>query len=236
MKRWHRWGTQIALIVVSVLLALSADAWRSRSRERQLERDYLVSLRDEIEVNRRQANSVDQFHQHVLKAARAAYPVIASSQHPIADTVQFLRDAYDASRTQLLSYEDDAFRELTTTGNIRMIKDHELRRALFSYDRRLRVITPLDLLSLDYRDQIRRLFDPELQLRMRDCRLGEACEKPLDIPDHAILTRKLHGNDEVRGALALVIQQWAVGQTQVFPRHLASMDTLSKHIDRYLNK
>jgi hypothetical protein len=143
-------------------------------------------------------------------------------------------------------YVDDTFEELKSAGNLRLIRNQQIRTSILAYYRVLQSEAyPFELASREYRDSIRRLIDPEVQKRIRaDCELkpphfdlnGEysagiethdgSCAIDLGGFDAAWFFRRIQGNDELRGALTLNIMQWTRGVSEVLEPALQHTDEL----------
>ena len=228
---------QVLLIVVSVLVALGVDEWASDRDAHALEREYLGRLLREVEQNNQIVDRTARMHSSVLYHAQIVYPILADPTATVPDTTAFLVSAYQASRSLFPSFVDDVYRELNSTGNLRLIRSPEVRDALLGYERQLGRQIPFELASLDYRDFIRRLFDPELQFTIREVcrsRSKDPCELGVGIPRRASMVAQLRNNDSVRGSLSLVIEQWSRGSGQVLDPVREDGDSLAAHLRRAL--
>jgi hypothetical protein len=237
---------EVSIIVLGVLIALAVDSWRQDQEERQIETEYLRRLAADLEVNRGRILGYQEFHRNVLANAEAVYPLIKGTATHVQDTTELIVRAYQATRHVLPDYVDDTFEELKSAGNLRLIRNQQVRMSLLAYYRGLRSEDyPFQLASREYRDSIRRLIDPELQKRIRaECELkpphfdlrgeytggADAEERRCDVHlgdfDPAWFFRRIHSNDGLRGALALNIMQWTRGVSEVLDPALQHTDEL----------
>ena len=162
------------------------------------------------------------------------------------DTTDLIIHAYQATRHVIPDYVDDTFEELKSAGNLRLIRNQQIRMSLLAYYRVLRSEDyPFQLASREYRDTVRRLIDPQLQKSIRaECELkpphfdlsgaytgsvgedDESCNIDLGGFDATWFFQRIHNNDFLRGALALNIMQWTRGVAEVLDPALQHTDDL----------
>ena len=120
---------EIALVVIGILIALQVNNWNESRKDRTAEAYYLDQLKQEIEYN----------------LARAEYGIEESDkQHFDAKMILTIieRDTVISSASELayaiehtgwsqrVTYVDNIWQELMSTGHIALIRDSELRREL----------------------------------------------------------------------------------------------------------
>lgn len=127
-----KFGRDITVIILGVLVALAFDNWRSARSEHRLERNYLSRLSRDLQADsvmlegyRRQAD-LGELGGRQLLAALVDHTVT------IPDSL-VARDFSDATRGVLSSARRLTIDELTSTGNLRVLHDDRTRDAILAY-------------------------------------------------------------------------------------------------------
>ena len=130
----RRAGTEFLVIVTGVLTALALDGWNSTRQERELEETYLRSLAADL---RSQVNRFDGWIRGFERRAAVAEQVwvAVTTTRPITVSAPDLRDALLSGGTYHPPrlYSDATYQDLISTGNLRLIRDQELRTAILNY-------------------------------------------------------------------------------------------------------
>ena len=91
----------VLIVVLSILVAFSLDAWWNQRLERRDERDVLESLSVEMQTNRRQLETTLEIHNWVLEAANSILlltgPAAAAPGDPVALERGLMELLYDAT-------------------------------------------------------------------------------------------------------------------------------------------
>ena len=133
-----RWLLSETLVVVlGVLIALGlSDYWTYR-QERVLELEYLIRIHADVSAD---TDYVDRFIQDLwvrkLRALDAVAPIVRGKEPVPEDTELFLRNVAlgglgGASSTRWVT--STTFDDLKSTGNLRLIRDTDLRRLIAVY-------------------------------------------------------------------------------------------------------
>ncbi|MDX1556464.1 MAG: hypothetical protein R3212_10595 [Xanthomonadales bacterium] len=134
---WLFWETLI--IVVGVLIALSVDDYWSDRQDRTLELDYLQRLRIEVQEDLDHANRyIEQNLGRKLAALDTVAPVVRGEAPVPEDLEPFLFDVGMAALGAVAPsrwVSDTTFDDLRATGNLRLIRNTEVRRMLSDYYR-----------------------------------------------------------------------------------------------------
>lgn len=130
---WGQAFAEVALLLLGIGLALVVDQWREQARDRVTQRSYLTSLRSDFEtadsiLNVRLSVIREQLGHNEALLRMLAAPVGSVPGDSIA---AMLRKAFVdiPVRVTLPSYQD-----LINAGDLRLLRDEELRRALFEFD------------------------------------------------------------------------------------------------------
>lgn len=196
--------TEFAVIVLGVLVALGVESWRDDVAERELEREYLERLKSEFHVDAARiatavkANPIQQNH---INAALLVLDEGGSS------TNQDLLSVFMASRSVWSRQIGATFRELLGTGQLRLVRNTDLRDRLIGFYSWIGVAI-MTAPGLDdrspYRDIVRGEIYPHLQEALRAC--GGAEARTLTLPDLNMVSDCDYGGgeDEVVSILAAI--------------------------------
>lgn len=167
---------EFVLIVVGVLAALMVDTWIEARNDDSLRQEYLARLIDDHETNGRNLGhrisfftAVRSFGLNTLDRLRSDEPVQQEA----------VLAAYYAAEVYAFASLDSTYVDLHSTGNIRLLRDIDLRLALASYNNRTVLVTRLK--SEKYREIVRGIIPWHVQQAIR-----EYC--PTTIADDAVPT------------------------------------------------
>ena len=181
-----RLGAEFTVIVLGVLVALGVESYREDQEERELELEYLERL-------------IVDFHDDYLRIENARKATAIQQQH-IDDALEILADDGRNSPNDLLSVfmasrsiwsrEIGAtFQELFGTGQLRIVRNGELRNRLvdfYSYLSIAIVAAPGLDDRIPYRNIVRGEIPPDLQEAIRTC--GGEGARILALPDTNMVT------------------------------------------------
>jgi len=128
---WGRFVAEGLTIIVGILIALWADAWWEDRSERAAEQVILHQLSAEFADNALQLDSVLDWHQRGLDAARALLGVARGELRLESDSLGRLVWAVDQPWT--FNPKQGALESLIGSGQLGIIRDDSLRFALASW-------------------------------------------------------------------------------------------------------
>lgn len=150
---WAKFLGEFLIIVVGILVALFVDRWNEARKENELERRYLESLIVDLETDVQRIAGLDTLTlTRVAAATRLLSAIGVDTSQPdgfsttddwrrqansMADTMALERAVDWTGRVFRLEIASPTFDELTSTGNLRVIANPNLRRRLSEYYRRL---------------------------------------------------------------------------------------------------
>jgi hypothetical protein len=101
---------------------------------------------------------------------------------------------------------------LLSTGNIRLIQSQDLRNEIFADQRQLRTPAQFELASLEYRNTVRGIMNPNLKLEIRECQLNRECSLFISENEALLIFEDILSETYIERSLSLVIEQWARGE------------------------
>jgi hypothetical protein len=132
-----RWLLGETLVVVlGVLIALAINDYWTERREKILERQYVSRLLEDVTADIEYVEFAKNMLERKLQALDAVAPIVRGLE-PIPDDLEsFLRNISlgglgGASSTYWVT--DTTFEDMKSTGNLRLIRDAELRRKIGRY-------------------------------------------------------------------------------------------------------
>ena len=126
---------EILLIVIGILLALSLNTWQNNNNNSTIERDYISDLIVDISQDTSYFN--DRRVENIKKKIEALNQAKAylSGNYQINDTLLFLNTVgYGARYSRVVETSNSStYTELVSTGNLRIIRDKEIRKEIINY-------------------------------------------------------------------------------------------------------
>jgi hypothetical protein len=118
---------ELAVIVSGVLIALGVDSAMQDVEDRAIEQQYLVALRDDLSgiAQSSQRSSWDN--------ASAVVSMLEGEMVELVDTVDFVLALGRLSVTRTPQPNRASYEDLLSTGNLRLIRNAELRTALIDF-------------------------------------------------------------------------------------------------------
>ncbi len=122
---------EIALVVIGILIALQINNWNIYSQERAQEREYLSELRrDLVSDTLMVKNVLRNANDHIR---HATYVLNFLETGEVKDTVKLIRSTLRAGFLVFYNANLSTYNDLINSGNIRLIRDNEIKRKLDSY-------------------------------------------------------------------------------------------------------
>ena len=126
---------EIILVVIGILIALQINNWNEERKNANLEKDYLISISADLEnlTFNAQTIYVDQFDEKIENLLFAKKYI--EEPFAIVDTLQFINTVSKgaASFSGFYLVDDEAYQELVSTGNLRLISNDSLRKDLSEF-------------------------------------------------------------------------------------------------------
>lgn len=131
-RRWVSLLTELVLIVTGILIALAIDGWVQDRKDRESETAYLELLRDDLILIEAELAQFVTFEKSIIATGKSFLDAISKSGSPGEErSLQGMLSEMSVRRT--LSIVSAAYADLTSTGNLQLIRDPDLRRRLVRY-------------------------------------------------------------------------------------------------------
>ena len=152
---WRLLLGEFVVIVVGVLMALWVDQLREARVNAELEVQYLESLATDLDADLVQFDSAEAWMRR-SEAAAATVLALYEGSPPTEDLADLVAAVETAGWQYFPSITRHTIDDLRSTGNLRLIRDPALRRAIASYYATVEVVSvPL----ADMRDRIWAQYD-----------------------------------------------------------------------------
>jgi len=132
---WSALIGELIIVVLGIFIAIQADRWWKHQDELQQEQIYIARLTEDLE---RDVDSIE----HAIALAEYRYALsnllIAAAVDPEVvrqRPAEFMTAIHQSSYTHTPSLNSDTFEELRSTGGLSLLRDNELKSALFEYYR-----------------------------------------------------------------------------------------------------
>jgi hypothetical protein len=162
MPRGRLFG-EFVLVVLGVLVALMFDSWMEERSDDSLRQEYLVRLADDLEADRQNYQYRIAFYSDVRTFALQTLDAFRS-EAPV--DLEDLLAAYYASEIFTGTPVSNTYDDLQNTGNIRLLRDIELRLALSTYHEKTARERPNP--DEGYRKIVRGIIPWEIQNAIRE--------------------------------------------------------------------
>ena len=131
-RSWGSLALEVGLIVLGVLLALMIDGAVEERQDRLAEGEYLRLLDRDLVETIQQLDVVQAAAERTVARGLAAYSELSKTISPIDNEVIAQGISALTGRLTVRPFEA-TYRELLSTGNLRLVADRELRDAIVRY-------------------------------------------------------------------------------------------------------
>jgi hypothetical protein len=206
---WRRLMAEFLVIVASVMVALAADRWTTSRDDQTRARAHLAQLRSDFERNEQIALASVAVKQKYAKSAAAVLDAVQGTPQ-LNRTVPFPVDVELAGWNHAPSYLSEAWNDLLSTGDVRLITNGELRNAVAAFYQQVNTVRDREAewstYVLSYRSSVVDVLDPYLRLRILELYPDRWSSDSLGVraSDEAIVVR-LRRSVAVGGKLADII-------------------------------
>jgi hypothetical protein len=131
-RRWVTLFAELILIVAGILIALYIDGLVQDGKDRKSETTYLELLRDDLTLIEAEVAKYVEFETSIAATGKTFLDAI-SVQNPSDESRSLQGMLSEMSVRRTLSIVSAAYADLTSTGNLQLIRDADLRRRLVTY-------------------------------------------------------------------------------------------------------
>lgn len=131
-RRWPEFAVELVLIIVGILAALYIDGWMQDRQDRKLERSYLELLADDLDLIETRLLEHISFENSIAATSKAILRGISEQNFPV-DTRIIQQQLSEISVRRTLRVESTAYADLTSTGNLQLVRNSDLRRQIVRY-------------------------------------------------------------------------------------------------------
>ena len=130
---WSTLFAELVIVIVGIFIAIQVENWREHRADLRQEQTYILRLAGDIERDVEAIGISISLAEHRLELAdlliaAAAEPALAR-QRPAA----FMTAVHQSSYTHTPSLNSATFEELRSTGGLGLLRDDDLKSALFEY-------------------------------------------------------------------------------------------------------
>lgn len=132
---------EIVLVVLGILIALSINNWNERCKKSLIEQDILYQLKEEYEFNLKQLKQKISMRNEIINASLDILKYIDNPE------IKLHRDSLN-SKIRFLNIDptfDPIQNDLIFSGNIRYIKNRELKKRLSNWSSDVRAVQEMEL-------------------------------------------------------------------------------------------
>ncbi|MCA0154525.1 DUF6090 family protein [Winogradskyella vincentii] len=124
---------EIILVVIGILIALSINNQNENKKDKTKEKVYLESLYQELKQDSIYLEKTNNTLASIEKNGRYVISIIENQKKITSDTLKFLNAVRRMIASNQTLPEPIIWKELQSSGNLRLIQNRELIKALFAY-------------------------------------------------------------------------------------------------------
>lgn len=133
-QSWLAVCLDLAIVILGIFLGLQVSEWYEGRQEFALEASILERLRSEFEEQSKKASEAVRFHQEEVLALEVVNQSLKARELNPADEPQFREALQDAMSYDLGPRRSGTYIEVLSNGQLRLIRNRELRAALSEFD------------------------------------------------------------------------------------------------------
>jgi hypothetical protein len=131
---WFTVFVEIMIVVLGVFLGLQVNNWNETRLERAKERQILIGLSEDFAKLEESVVRGVEFHKRAFAGLQAIGEALESGELPEADRPRFEDGLRYAIRSAVSATVSGTLTEVLSTGQLGLLRDKELRRALTDYE------------------------------------------------------------------------------------------------------
>jgi len=127
---WTAVAIELMVVVLGILIALQVDQWAQRRQERDLERTYLLRLKEDLQIEYARATDAEGWARERLEAVEVLTRIASNPAMAASDPAAVPWAIESVSWRSFPKMSAFVYNELQSTGHMRLIRSVALRREL----------------------------------------------------------------------------------------------------------
>ena len=123
---------EIALVMIGILLALQVNNWNEEQKERKIEKQYLKSLLEDFKKDKESLIFQIDVYKWQIQYGNDIKTLLINNEHP-TDLAGFMRQCVVLGNPILFHPENPTYDDLKSSGNLKVLKNTELKNWMSSY-------------------------------------------------------------------------------------------------------
>jgi len=121
---------EIVLVVIGIIIALQVNNWNEGRKDRVLEQDYYCRILDDFNLEKQH---IETYYTITDQKIEAAKQLLLDMHQSNKDNYTMLNNWIDTQRLPVYVPRRIAFDDLTTSGNLKLLTDIEIKNSLVLY-------------------------------------------------------------------------------------------------------
>lgn len=127
---WVAFAVELIVVVLGILIALQVNQWAQGRQDRDLEKTYLLRLKEDLQIEYARATDAESWAKDRLEAVELLNRLVADPALATSDPAAVLWAIESASWRSFPKGNSFVYNELQSTGHMRVIRSVSLRRKL----------------------------------------------------------------------------------------------------------
>jgi len=132
-QHWTAIVIDFVIVVMGVFVGMQAQEWNASRHDREREASYLIRIRTDIQADIEALAERRRYWASIAAAGRAAAEYAETGALIDGSAWKTVRSFFWASNVWIYAPNDTAFKEMSTAGDVTLIRNGSLRAALSSY-------------------------------------------------------------------------------------------------------
>jgi hypothetical protein len=229
---------EIVLVVIGILIALSINNWNEERKDAILEKKYLESIRNELEINIKTAISRKKFYDFQIENGEFMLKCLESNCGP--DYTKFVIALNHLGWQTRINYTKNVWNELYSTGNIGIIKNDSIKNNLVILYQDMNTVTDHEMqewskYNFGYRRLVGDVLSPKFRIEFeQNLSPIEYKGEPIILENPEDIIEKLRNLSGLNGYLVDIITCRRTASKYFMTRQLALIEKISKMINEEL--
>jgi hypothetical protein len=237
---------EIMLVMVGILLALQVNNWNENRKDQIRVRSHLNEIKSELEFDLEKIQQIIVDQESAYEATLLLQNSLNQNIYKI-DTQQLKLALFEAGYLTIFNKSRGAFNNLISSGDIQLIKDNKLKRALISFHNeenwsKSYLDGPMIKAYEKYLEYIHQISKPGMIPNyyihefMKEEELSTTIKKSFKNPDSfALDLNKIHNDQKISFIIDQVLANRVI-QNQIYHMWKNQMEELILQIEKNISK